>query len=151
MTSCHFVLQTCRAPDAILEHISVSDKILLIFMEVTCATIDDFTSFVLLTCCAPDAILGHIFHFRWDLWFFTDVACSMIDDFMPSDLRPIIHSMPYWGILLFYMRFTDLGGVAYLSPFARRVLRRWSIRCFYDDSSMGPLRSCPVKPAPLNT
>ena len=44
---------------------------LRIFTEVTCATIEDFTSFVLRTCCAPDATLGHIFHFIWDLWFFT--------------------------------------------------------------------------------
>ena len=96
---------------------------LRIFTEVTCATIEDFTSFVLRTCCAPDATLGYIFHCRWDLWFFTDVACSMIDDFMMPDLRPLIRSMPYWGILPFWMRFTDLGGVAYLSPFARDVCR----------------------------
>ena len=122
---------------------------LRIFTEVTCATIEDFTSFVLRTCCAPDATLGHIFHFIWDLWFFIDIACSMIDDFMTPDLRPIIRSMPYWGILPFWMRFTDLGGVACLSPFARCVSRHWSICCFYDDSSVGPLGSCLVRPALL--
>ena len=91
------------------------------------------------------------FHFRWDLWIFTKVTCSMIDDFMSPDLRPIIHSMPHWGILPFWMRFTDLGGVARLSPFARRTPRRWSICYLYDDSSVEPLGSCPVRPALLDT
>ena len=124
---------------------------LRIFTEVTCSTIDDFMSFVLLTCCAPDATLGYIFHCRWDLWFFTDVACSMIDDFMMPDLRPIICSTSYWGILPFWMRFTDLGGVVRLFPFTRRTSRRWSIRYLYDDSSVEPLGSYPVRPALLDS
>ena len=124
---------------------------LQIFTEVTCSTIDDFMSLIILTCHASDTILGHIFLFRWDLWFFTDVACSMMDDFTSPDLRPIIHSMPYWGLLQFWMRFTDLGGVVHLSPFARRAPRRWYIHYLYDDSSMEPLGSCPVRPTLLNT
>ena len=119
--------------------------------RITCLMRNGFMSLVLLTCHASDAILGHIFHFRWDLWFFTSVICSMIDDFMSPDLQPIIRSMPYWGILPFWMRFTDLGGVVYLSPFARHAPRWCSIHYLYDDSSVGPLRSCPVRPAPLDT
>ena len=119
---------------------------LRIFTEVTCATIEDFTSFVLRTCCAPDATLGHIFHFIWDLWFFRDVACSMIDDFMMPDLRPIIRSMPYWGILPFWMRFTYLGGVAYLSPFAylSRELPSWACTSLCFDVIMLSFQETPL-------
>ena len=124
---------------------------LWIFTDVMCSTIDDFMSRVLLTCHTFDAILGHIFHFRWDLWFFTDVAYSMINDLMSPNLRPIMHSMPYWGILPFRMRFIDIGGVARLSLFARHTSERWSICYLYDDSSVEALGSCLVKPALLDT
>ena len=113
--------------------------------RIKCLMRDGFMSLVVLTCYAPDAIRGHIFHFRWDLWIFTDVACSMIDDFKLPGLQPIIRSMPYWGILPFRMRFTNLSGVACLSPFARRTSRRWSIHYLYDDSSVEPLGSCLVR------
>ena len=94
---------------------------------------------------------GAYFHFKWDLWIFKEVTCSMIDDFMSPDLWFIIHSMPYWGILSFWMRFTNLGGVARLSLFARCMPRRWSIRYLYDDSSEEPLGSCPIRPTLLDT
>ena len=94
---------------------------------------------------------GAYFHFGCDLRISMEVTCSMIDDSMSPDLRPIIHLMPYWGIFLFWMRFTDLGGVACLSPFARRTLRWWSIRYLHGDSLVEPLGSHPVRPALFDT
>ncbi|RVW17176.1 hypothetical protein CK203_076032 [Vitis vinifera] len=78
--------------------------------------LDDFMTFVLPTCRALDTIPGRIFYFQMRFTdLHGDVACSMIDDFMMPDLRPIICSTSYWGILPFWMRFTDLGGVWSLS------------------------------------
>ena len=53
----------------------------------------------------------------------------------------ITHSTLYWGMFPSWMRFTDLDGVARLSPLARCTPRRWSIRYFYNDPSMEPLQS----------
>ena len=57
---------------------------------------------------------------------------------------------PYWGILPFWMRFMDLGGVVRLFPFTRRTSRRWSIHYLYDDSSVEPLGSYPIRLALLD-
>ena len=118
--------------------------------SVTCSMIDGSMPPGFWPVVHPMPILGHIFHFRWDLWIFTYVTCSMIDDFMSPNFWPVIRSMPYWGILPFWMRFTDLGGVVRLFPFTRRTSRRWSIRYLYDDSSVEPLGSYPVRPALLD-
>ena len=138
-----FVLWTCRAPDAILGHIFHFRCDLWIFAYVACSMIDDFMSSDFWPIVHSMSILGHIFCFRCDLWFFTYVACSMIDDFMSPDFWPVIRSMPYWGILPFWMRFTDLGGVVRLFPFMRRTSRRWSICYLYDDFLGGASRELP--------
>ena len=80
-----------------------------------------------------------------DLIWITEITCSMIEDFMSPDFWPTVHLMPYWGIFPFWIRFTDHDGVARLSPLARCMPRRWSIRCFYDDSSVETLGSHPVR------
>ena len=47
----------------------------------------------------------------------------MIDDSMLPVFRPIIHFDAIQGHISVRMRFTDLGGVVCLSPFARRKPR----------------------------
>ena len=84
---------------------------LLIFMEVTCATIDDFMSF-----CSSDLSriwchAGAYFCFRWDLLIFMEVTCATIDDFMSFCYLDLSctwrHTRAHFP---FQMRFMDLHG-----------------------------------------
>ena len=59
-------------------------------------------------------------------------------------LQSLIHLMLYWGIFPFRLRFINLHGVAWSSPFTRYMSSWWSI-LFYDDSLVEPLLSHSVK------
>ena len=72
-----------------------------------------------------------------------------MDDFMSPDFRPITHLMPYWGIFPFRMRFTDYHWVSWSFPLMGYSSRWLSIHYFYDDSSVEPLGSHPVRHALL--
>ena len=86
-----------------------------------------------------------------DLIYITEITCSMIDGFMSSNFQPIVHLMPYWGIFPFWVRFTNLHGVVWSPPLTGFAPRRWRAHYFYEDFSVEPLGSHPVKPALLGT
>ena len=86
-----------------------------------------------------------------DLIWITEITRLMMDDLMSPDLWPVVHSMPYWDIFSSWMRFTDLDGVACLSPLARCMPRRWPVRHFYNDSLVEPPGSHLAMPALLGT
>ena len=119
------------------------------FMEVTCATMDDFMTFVLRTCRAPDAILGHIpfrrifmdlrrGHMFEDKWFHA-IWSSTYHTFR-------CHTGAYFGSDEIYRSW----GSRVLIPIWRDVCRGWYIRYPHDDSLVEPIESHLVRSALLD-
>ena len=91
------------------------------------------------------------FHRCLGLIWITEIAHLMMDDFMSPNFWPIVHLMPYGSIFPFWVRFTDLHGVVWSPPLTGCVPRRWRVRYFYEDFSLEPLGSHPVRPVLLGT
>ena len=111
-----FVLWTCRAPDAILGHISFLG-------EIYGSSRRSHARRLMISCHLFFGPVMHlmpywgIFRFGGSLWIFAEVTGSRIDDSMLSDLRLIIHFDAIQGHISVRMRFTDHEGVACLSLF----------------------------------
>ena len=86
-----------------------------------------------------------------DLIWITEITCPMIDDSVLPDFWLIVYLRPHWGIFPFRVRFGDLQRVTWSFPLMEYVPRRWFIRYCYDDSSVEPLGSHPVRHALLGT
>ena len=117
-----------------------------------------------------DAILGHIYVLD-EIYRFSRscmlvpireiyaemMACSLFYD-NPSvqplwshSARPTIQLMAYWGIFPFQTRFTDLHGVIWSFPLTGCAPRWWPVHYCYDDFSVEPLESHPIRYALLST
>ena len=59
--------------------------------------------------------------------------------------------LPYWGIFPFRVRFTDLHGFTWSFPLTKCAPRRRFVYYCYDDLSMEPLGSHPIRRTSLST
>ena len=83
----------------------------------------------------------------WSL-FYDDPS---VEPLRGHSARPTIHLMPHWGIFPFRRRFGNLHRVTWSFPLTEYVPRLRFVRYWYDDSSVEPLGSHPVRHALLGT
>ena len=76
---------------------------------------------------SPSLLFRRRFIDVWGLIWVMEIAHLMMDDFMSPNFRLIVHLTTYWGIFPFWSRFTNLHGVACLSPLTRYTPRWWPI------------------------